>query len=644
MTLHTGDSDYKDILHELSILAKKPYHSETWNTFRSTINTKLSGNTLEMTKMSISIIENTKKREYDLRFSTKTLEIIQQINTEVSSLAPLDKILKLSTDRLRSISKATIALIAQVDSSGKKLQVTALSGSSDEELQSFQQPLATGICGEVVKQEKVYAIPNIEHKKNLNDPLISLLYLKESIRSLICAPLVVNKELIGIFIIAKDHPNNSSPFLLDVMIKYCNQTAIAINNARLYANELRVSSMHKELFQEAFNQGYSGIVGKLSDFLNEHILLTDELGNVIDAHISQSISNMSIENIFDLPFLTKKVLSKIEPYSTTTVLHVGKETSYSIFPILLHDKAVAYLIIPKIYNEWDHLDLVAIEQAKNILSLKFTQEHTGIEVENRLRLDYVYDLILGLETEEDLLRRARYLKISFQQPRQIIILTFKNHLDTEHLDSKRLSQFSEKLQYDLGFSKIHLSTIHGSKLVIIVPVEETDLLTKNILSYFKENYPTNDISIGISNAVLEATEYVSGYNEAKKAAQFVNLFGEKKHFLHYNDLGIIGVIFESSNYTSLRTFKNKYLGKLINYEGQNKSDLIQSLQVFLDNESAYQATAKQLHVHYNTLRYRIERVEEIIQLDLSSAQNRLNLQIALAIHQLLDSLSKNTPQ
>ncbi|ARK24500.1 hypothetical protein SporoP37_07340 [Sporosarcina sp. P37] len=639
MMLYNGISDYKDILHELSALAEKPYHSETWNTFRSMIHAKLSGNSLEMIETSLSIIEDTKKREHDLKFSTKTLEIIQQINTEVSSLAPLDKILKLSTDRLRTISKANIALIAQIDASEKMIQVTALSGSTDEVLQNFRQSATAGICGTVIQTEKIYVLPDVELEKNLNDPLISLLHRKENIRSLICAPLVVNKELIGIFIIAKDYPNHSSPFLLDVLSTYCNQTAIAINNARLYANELRVSSMHKELFQEAFNEGYSGVIAKLSAFLSEPVLLTGELGDVIDVHMSPSVSKLPLEQVFDLPFLRNAFCSEKEPYVSPAVLHVNKEHSYSLIPILLHEKAAAYLLIPKVYNERDHLDLVAIEQAKNILSLKFTQEHTSMEVENRLRLDFVHDLLLGLETEEDLIRRGRYLKISFQHPRQVIMLNPKNRLDTEHIGSKRLTQIAEKLQYELGFSKMHLCTIHGTKLIIIAPVGETDQLTSNIFSYFEDHYPTVDISIGVSNAVTEVSDYTTGYNEAKRASQFVELIGGNKRVLYYNDLGVVGLLFESADYASIIEFKDKYLGKLLHYEGQNKSDLLLSLQVFLDNESAYQASATQLHVHYNTLRYRIERVEEIIQLDLSNAQNRLNLQIALTIHQLVNSFS-----
>ncbi|ARD47976.1 CdaR family transcriptional regulator [Sporosarcina sp. P33] len=343
--------------------------------------------------------------------------------------------------------------------------------------------------------------------------------------------------------------------------------------------------------------------------------------------------------MFDLPFLRNAFCSEKEPYVSPAVLHVNKEHSYSLIPILLHEKAAAYLLIPKVYNERDHLDLVAIEQAKNILSLKFTQEHTSMEVENRLRLDFVHDLLLGLETEEDLIRRGRYLKISFQHPRQVIMLNPKNRLDTEHIDSKRLTQIAEKLQYELGFSKMHLCTIHGTKLIIIAPVGETDQLTSNILSYFEDHYPTVDISIGVSNAVTEVSDYTTGYNEAKRASQFVELIGGNKRVLYYNDLGVVGLLFESADYASIIEFKDKYLGKLLHYEGQNKSDLLLSLQVFLDNESAYQASATQLHVHYNTLRYRIERVEEIIQLDLSNAQNRLNLQIALTIHQLVNSFS-----
>ena len=66
---------------------------------------------------------------------------------------------------------------------------------------------------------------------------------------------------------------------------------------------------------------------------------------------------------------------------------------------------------------------------------------------------------------------------------------------------------------------------------------------------------------------------------------------------------------------------NRYLGKIIKYDDQNKAELLKTLEVFLDNESAIQLSAEKLHIHYNTLRYRLNRIEEILEIELAHTQN-----------------------
>ena len=77
-------------------------------------------------------------------------------------------------------------------------------------------------------------------------------------------------------------------------------------------------------------------------------------------------------------------------------------------------------------------------------------------------------------------------------------------------------------------------------------------------------------------------------------------------------------------------FGRSLLAPLVDYDVRHGSDLVLTLRVFLEASGAWQQAATALHVHVNTLRYRIGRIEELTQRDLSRMRDRVDLFLALA--------------
>ncbi|GHH56161.1 PucR family transcriptional regulator [Lentzea cavernae] len=78
--------------------------------------------------------------------------------------------------------------------------------------------------------------------------------------------------------------------------------------------------------------------------------------------------------------------------------------------------------------------------------------------------------------------------------------------------------------------------------------------------------------------------------------------------------------------TSLR---RRLLGPVLDYDAEHGSDLVGTLKVFLDCSGSWTAAAARLHVHVNTLRYRVGRVEELLGADLAEFEARVDLFLAL---------------
>ncbi|MGE7435404.1 PucR family transcriptional regulator [Kitasatospora sp. NPDC001175] len=80
-----------------------------------------------------------------------------------------------------------------------------------------------------------------------------------------------------------------------------------------------------------------------------------------------------------------------------------------------------------------------------------------------------------------------------------------------------------------------------------------------------------------------------------------------------------------------RAFRSRLLDKVIAYDLEHQADLVRTLEAFLRSDGSWTRCAAGLHVHVNTLRYRIGRIEELTGRDLSRLEDRVDFYLALEL-------------
>jgi purine catabolism regulator len=153
-----------------------------------------------------------------------------------------------------------------------------------------------------------------------------------------------------------------------------------------------------------------------------------------------------------------------------------------------------------------------------------------------------------------------------------------------------------------------------------------------------ENEPYT-VSMGISSAVSELTKFRQAYECAEQGLDIGRMVQDRAKGVvtHYEDLGLFRVVSLAESPTSLQRFCQDVLGPLLAYDDEHGKDLINTLRVYLEHSQNLAQTAKALHVHYNTLRYRLERIREILGDVLDNQQQRLTIEVALQFYRLIDS-------
>jgi hypothetical protein len=79
-------------------------------------------------------------------------------------------------------------------------------------------------------------------------------------------------------------------------------------------------------------------------------------------------------------------------------------------------------------------------------------------------------------------------------------------------------------------------------------------------------------------------------------------------------------------------FHERVLGPVLRYDEEHRAGLVATLEAFLDASGSWQRCAERLHLHVNTLRYRIGSVEKLTGRDLSTLADRIDFVLALRAH------------
>ena len=81
------------------------------------------------------------------------------------------------------------------------------------------------------------------------------------------------------------------------------------------------------------------------------------------------------------------------------------------------------------------------------------------------------------------------------------------------------------------------------------------------------------------------------------------------------------------------------LGTLVAYDREHNADLLHTLRVYFRCNGNTIEAARQLFLHRNSLQYRLERIEGLLQCDLKDPQTRLALNLAVEMAELLQQHS-----
>ena len=123
-------------------------------------------------------------------------------------------------------------------------------------------------------------------------------------------------------------------------------------------------------------------------------------------------------------------------------------------------------------------------------------------------------------------------------------------------------------------------------------------------------------------------------DEARIALHYSHVMGTNTEIQYFSDLGIFTALF-SQELEIVEMCCRKTLEKLLDNDTKNESSLLPTLTELVNSNFNLKETAKNLFIHVNTLYYRINKIEQLMGVDLSLMNTRVNLFTILKSWELL---------
>lgn len=394
----------------------------------------------------------------------------------------------------------------------------------------------------------------------------------------------------------------------------------------------------------ANEDGLQGLIKRLTDRMGNLFLLLDPFFNLLYP------ASIHLGNLSENEFLSKlkQQFLKHQQHNERKTIFTLKLKNFSpttiVYPLAVNKKIYAYLFILETEKTLCATDYIVITQSLPALLSESIKHHEITETEKKFQDNFIYDLLHNnIASLKTIVKQGRLWGWDFTKPHQLLIIDLKPFRDETPLFLLK----SSITQVIANKFKNPIVVEHDNQFLVMIPENPNDNLqynqgeikglAKEIFSVLKKGFPEIAINIGIGRLYPSALDLCRSYQEAKTALELSRLLNLEKRIAHFDDLGLIRLL-ASVSYEQLNDFSLEYLDPLISFDEANETNLLKTLEIFLQESGDFNNTAKNLFIHPNTLRHRIKKIEEILKMDLGKYNDLVNLWTAIKIHIMLKDM------
>lgn len=175
--------------------------------------------------------------------------------------------------------------------------------------------------------------------------------------------------------------------------------------------------------------------------------------------------------------------------------------------------------------------------------------------------------------------------------------------------------------------------------ILILSVNVTEQQMQNKLNAFWQEVGKYQICegiffCGIGSVAKHISDIGRSFSEAEQIKRLQKKRRRKNQAMAYGEMGLYKLLFSLEGHDVLTEYYEETLGALVKYDHANETDYGYFLKKYFEFGCSVQELAKELHMHRNSVTYKIHKVEEILGFSINSQMNRTKIMIAFMIQEI----------
>ncbi|PIC87303.1 hypothetical protein CSV72_04855 [Sporosarcina sp. P20a] len=586
----------------------------------------------------------------------RQLKSLVHVSTVINSSLDIETIFDLIIgEAISAVDAAGGGSIWVFDQQKQRLMAKSAHGLFYPQIfKSIELSSGESMTGMTFQMEKGLVFKNEEEIKQALDTLTpdNRTLLDESIpdnfhfTSIISSPILSKGTCIGV--ITLDSFDKSLHFKkedMQLLEAIAEQAAIALEKSNIYYKEKKIVQQLSRSIETQRNianlvvngEGIQSIIDYIYKTIGEHIFLFDEIGELTASACRTPVSEEMKSEV--RRFAKQNDQSPNRPYSVSKIT-LGPET-YQFIALSLQSKMKSLgtlIIVSKV--PIGEAGINALEHICTVIMLELVKVQAVFETQQRLQGEFMTKILSGQAIDETLMKQAKNLQFDLNRNYIAVSINVENKDKLQHgaisenvinnllhMTNKYFLEKNSQGAALIDQNKLAALFSYPAKLQTANQVGSIKQLALHLQQEIEKTYSELDITIGIGRMKSNLSAAHESFKEAEKCITFMKSYHFEERALSYTDLGIQRFILQNSE-EELLDFVHEVIGSLIHYEQTRKGDLLQTLLTYLRQNQNIKRTAVALHVHTNTLNYRLKRIEEILSTDLTDGQQLFNIQLA----------------
>jgi PucR C-terminal helix-turn-helix domain/GAF domain len=539
-------------------------------------------------------------------------------------------------ERARVLLKTDLAFIALRDREDRVLHMLACVGHRTEDFMGLARPVEQGIA--VYERRPMYSADFLNDNRLSHHPDTDARVRAEGIRSVLVVPLAGPEAVVGMLAVANRSVHSFTEREVLLLSEVGAQAAVALDSARLYSSAVSSAATAEtarartelalkrvETIQQAHDamieallagQGMAGVLAVLNRTFGVPVIATDWRKVVLAHHGAEEWLDSKGQ-------LSRSMLSRSasEPPTSDTAgeeqLHLRGGTL--LVRVATADESLGYLWFPAVGAlDIDHPLVATAQRAARVLALELIRERVAVETERRLGRDFLLNLLSDAPADPATLESlARQVWRRYGSPHRPVTIRVGPEWPTP------TSQLERARRVIAHARPGDLVAAHRGEIVLMLAESDRGRAGAEV-GRLQALLAAERVEL--SMVIGAVCRDLSEDRRCTLACVHLHELLGFRPLIWLEELESLTILFEANDRKRLDQFVHTVLGPIA-----ERPELIATLRAYYVSGRNRARAARQLNVHVNTLRYRLERIESLIGRSFDDPAKEAAIQLAVSV-------------